>query len=81
MITEFKKIHDRGWAYDNEEFQKNIRCMAVPIFNANGKVVAAMSISVPTVRVSKSQLLNYLPRLKEVSMDLSKRLGYKYEEE
>lgn len=45
LKQELAGIRQRGWGYDNEEDSLGVRCIAVPVFNAEGKVVAALSVS------------------------------------
>lgn len=43
--AELKTVRERGWAFDNEEDLEGITCIAVPVFDHHGKVVAAISTS------------------------------------
>lgn len=45
LKSELAEIRLRGWAYDNEEDSQGVRCIAAPIFNTQGKVIAAISVS------------------------------------
>lgn len=46
---DFEKERDeirlRGISYDNEEYEEGLFCMATPIFNAEGVVIACISVS------------------------------------
>lgn len=66
----------KGYATDLEESEDGLTCYAVPIMDIRGDVVAGISISGPTVRMerNKEALLN---SLKEVSNEVSKKLGFK----
>lgn len=48
---ELKLIRKQGIAYDREEYEYGLSCMACPIFNSNHEAVAALSISGPTSRL------------------------------
>lgn len=52
LIAVVGKIRRRGQAEDNEEYAVGCRCVARPIRDADGAVIAAMSVSVPTPRYS-----------------------------
>ena len=41
-----------GYAVDDEEKNSGMRCIAAPVFDMNGEVVAGLSVSGPTSRVS-----------------------------
>ena len=51
FIAELELIRQRGYGIDNGERSLSIRCIAVPIRNAQGKVVAALSVAGPTERM------------------------------
>jgi IclR family acetate operon transcriptional repressor len=51
LDREFQEIQAKGFATDREESVHNGNCFGVPIFDPSGEVVAALSVSVPKVRV------------------------------
>ncbi|GAA2796040.1 IclR family transcriptional regulator [Crossiella cryophila] len=51
LRRELAAIPDRGWAYDREEGIVGISCVAAPIFDAVGGVVAALSVTGPSAVV------------------------------
>jgi DNA-binding IclR family transcriptional regulator len=50
-----RSIVARGYATDDEEFGRGIRCVAAPLRDRAGNVVAALGLSGPTARMSASQ--------------------------
>src|SRR5690625_2242651 len=52
ILTDLKKTKERGYALDDEEIVEGARCIAAPIFEINGRVVGAVSISGPKHRFS-----------------------------
>ena len=52
LYAELNKIKAQGFAFDDEEKNIGMRCIAAPIFNYYGEVVAGISISGPTARLS-----------------------------
>jgi IclR family transcriptional regulator, acetate operon repressor len=60
LFEEFKRIRERGYAIDNEEFDEGLSCMAVPFEGLNGRFV--LGISVPSSRFDQnfSQYLSAL---------------------
>ena len=52
LYRQLQEIRAQGFAYENEESNENIRCVAVPLC-VNGKVSAAMSVSIPVFRYSE----------------------------
>lgn len=42
---ELEKVRNKGWAFDNGEDYDGVTCIAAPVFDRNGRVVAAISTS------------------------------------
>ena len=53
LRLELKKIKDQGYAIDDEEKNMGMRCVAAPIFNFYGEVIAGISVSGPSQRLSQ----------------------------
>lgn len=51
LRQEMQVIRDRGYAFDNEERTIGMRCVAAPITNVHGEVVAGISVSGPSHRM------------------------------
>lgn len=60
-------IRQRGYAVDNMEHEFGLKCVAVPIFNSEGDVVAGLSISGPSLRMSDEKIEDYSVQLKDVA--------------
>ena len=74
---ELNRIKKQGFALDRGENEKDVYCIAAPIKNYQGKVIAAISISIPVYRIDITKQ-NYLKEaLIEITKKISKRLGYK----
>ena len=71
------KVREQGFALDREENEKDVRCVAAPIKNYQGEVIAAISISSPIFRLDKNRQNNLKKALIDTSEKISKRLGYK----
>jgi IclR family acetate operon transcriptional repressor len=54
LEKELARIRKRGYAYDQEEFAVGVSCVAAPLLH-NGRIVAALGISVPTDRFKKQR--------------------------
>jgi DNA-binding IclR family transcriptional regulator len=75
LKRELQLIRKRGYGTDNEEYTLGVRCVAAPVRDSSGSVIAAMSVSVPTVR--DAVLRKDGPRLLLESADqLSRALGF-----
>lgn len=73
---ELRKIKKNGYSLDEEQYLDGICGIAAPIFNYTGKVVAAVSVAGPTVRMTKKVAEEFTPIIKEAAQNISLRLGY-----
>lgn len=73
-----RKVRKDGWALDDVENEDGIRCIAAPIRDHSGKIIAAISISGPIFRVTEERVHHELkPLIIETSRLISYELGYK----
>ena len=76
LEKELGKVREQGFALDREENEKDVCCVAAPIRNYQGEVMAALSISSPIFRIDKNAQNNLKVALLKTSENISKRLGY-----
>ena len=75
--AEMAKIREQGYAFDDEELDLGVRCIAAPIRDYTRRIVGAISISGPTMRISNARTESELvPLVLKASAELSTRLGY-----
>ena len=77
LVARLEEIRSSGFAYDEEENEVGLRCIACPIYNYTGKVVAGVSVTGPASRLSQAAILEKLPFLKETAERISAELGYR----
>ena len=56
LVEEIERTRDRGFSIDDEEFATGIRCVARPIYDEAGAMIAAIGVSGPSVRVTDARL-------------------------
>lgn len=56
MQLEMAHIRQCGYAMDNEEHERGVRCIAAPIFDFSRNPIAAISVSAPVTRLDDSQI-------------------------
>lgn len=76
LRRELKKVVAQGVAVDREECEKGASCLAVPIRDHTGRVVAALGISGPTVRLADRRISKLVPFMLEEGRRVSAGLGY-----
>jgi DNA-binding IclR family transcriptional regulator len=76
LVAEVRLSASRGWAQDHEEHETFMNCVGAPVFGADGRVAAAVSISVPNVVLPYADVLALLPVLHEATGTISTELGF-----
>jgi IclR family KDG regulon transcriptional repressor len=71
-----KLIRERGYSTDEGETHKDLNCMAAPIRNGNGEVIAAINLMDEKSRTSAEKLFQFVDYLKEKALFISRQLGY-----
>lgn len=71
-----RQVADRGLAIDDEECSLGLRCVAAPVRDRRGAVVAAVSISGPTQRLPSEMLRRLAAAVMAAGQEISRRLGY-----
>lgn len=75
LRDEINSIKDKGYAIDDEEIIIGLRCVAVPIFDQQNAVIAAISISIPTIRINAGNFEGYKNDLIFAAREISNKLG------
>ncbi|MBN8938313.1 MAG: IclR family transcriptional regulator [Rhizobiales bacterium] len=75
LLRELEEGRRRGWALDDEERTVGMRCVAAPIFNEHGEVIAGVSISGPAVRVTLHKLDEFGPLVRRAADEITLSIG------
>ncbi|GHH44325.1 IclR family transcriptional regulator [Streptomyces candidus] len=70
-------IRARGLAVEHRESNPDVSCVAAPVRDSSGRVVAALSVSVPMIRWSEERERELGELAAKGAADLSLRLGYR----
>jgi DNA-binding IclR family transcriptional regulator len=77
LKAELDLVRQNGYAVDNEELDPGVRCVAAPIRDYTRRIVGAVSISGPNMRLEDQRLQDELiPMILRAGEDLSTRLGF-----
>jgi len=75
FIATVKQRREEGCAFERQEFSSDLNSVAAPIHDYRLKMVATISISGPSMRLTEEQMQKLLPSLKETANRISERLG------
>jgi IclR family KDG regulon transcriptional repressor len=67
LLAELMLIRSRGYAFDREEHEPGIICVAVPILTRGGRVIGAMSVTSTTARTTLDALAGLAPKVTETA--------------
>lgn len=76
LKKELEAIRIQGYAIDDGEYHLHNRCVAVPIKNETGQIMAAMSISGPDFRMSKDCMEEFKKEIMAAGKMISGNIGY-----
>lgn len=80
LERDLRIVRKRGWALSDSELEVGLTAIGAPIFNTEGLVVAALSVSGPTVRLTKDRVEIIGTRIAQQGLQISRQLGYTAQE-
>lgn len=75
LIDELHDIRRDGNAYDREEHEPGIHCVAAPVASRDGTLAAGISVTAPAFRVAMEQLQAWAPLVREAGLVLSEEVN------
>lgn len=72
-----KLVRERGYATDEGEAFEDLNCIAAPIKDGGGNVIAAINLMDIVSRTTAERLFQYTDYLKEKALFISRQLGYR----
>ncbi|MEM6801572.1 MAG: IclR family transcriptional regulator [Bacteroidota bacterium] len=75
LEKELHKVRKQGFALDREEKEYGLICLGVPVFNARGEMIAALSAAGPAQRFKSQMLKEYVQILKNGASLIQQKLG------
>ena len=76
LDAQLLEVAAKGYAVVREEFEIGLNAVAVPVYNHQGEVLGALSISGPAFRFDPEQTPGLLEKLKEAGLKVSANMGY-----
>lgn len=77
LERELASIREKGYALDDQEHELGVRCVAAPVRDNKGMVCAAVSVSVPVIRLTDGEVPRYRRIVTRAADEISRRMGYK----
>lgn len=75
LYSQIESIREVGFAYECEESNEGVRCIAVPV-EKEGRIVAAISIGIPVFRYTEVKKVEFENMLKVAKVDVEKIITY-----
>lgn len=80
LMDEVNLVKERGYSIEDEEYENDVFCIAAPIRDYTGAIVASISISLPTCRSNDRDVHDLAKHVVFESTEVSSKLGYIREE-
>jgi DNA-binding IclR family transcriptional regulator len=76
LVAELAHVREQGYALAVDELETGLTAVAAPIRNAHGDVIASISVSGPSFRLTADRLDRAIPLLLAAALEVSHRLGW-----
>jgi DNA-binding IclR family transcriptional regulator len=64
-------VREQGYALDDEELERGLRCVAVPVRGTSGRLVYALGLSAPASRLSVADLEAMVGTLQRAATEMA----------
>lgn len=75
LRAELEQIAADGYAVDDEEYVLGVACVAVPVTDRHGDVVASIAVQGATARLPLARAVEFVPHLKAAAFDIGATFG------
>ncbi len=77
LLRNLKEVTETGVSLDLEEWELDVRCVAAPVRDYTGRVIAGINISAPAIRMSMERMeKEIIPLVRQAARNISQRLGW-----
>ncbi len=76
LRSELRQVQGQGYAFDDEEFEEGLRCLAAPVWDHTETVAASMGIAGPAARINPGRMPELIKLVQEAAAAVSTALGY-----
>lgn len=75
LKAHLREIRKRGYAFSDQEVDRDVRAIAAPILNSSGELVAGLSVAGPVYRINKKQISSCAKLVMQYAQKISNKLG------
>lgn len=75
-LKEIGKVRTFGFAIDNEENAAGVRCVAAPVYDAQGKIAAALGTSSTIIQLNEENLPKIVKLIQDSAEKISEQMGF-----
>jgi DNA-binding IclR family transcriptional regulator len=77
LLAELRRVRERGYSIDDEERELGVRCVGAPVFDREGRPIAAISLGAPTGRLPRRLEGSAVAReVLATAQAISREMGY-----
>jgi len=76
LLAEIQHFREQGYSVDMEEYEPEARCLGAPIIGTDGKVICAISVAGPTIRLSLERIRALVPMITRSAADIAQALKF-----
>jgi len=77
LLADIAEIRRTGIAFDDEEHEAGICCVAAPVATANGSFIGGLSISGPAFRLTREKLQAFAPSVRQAADRITEAFAYR----
>ena len=75
LKKELEEVKTLGYAVDRQELELGLICVAVPVYNQNDQVIAALSAAGPAIRFKEEKIKDYVAILRRGAAAIKEKIG------
>lgn len=76
LKAHLRMIRKKGYAFSDQEVDRDVRAIAAPILNGMGELIAGLSVAGPVYRIKKRKLRSCSKLVIQCAQKISNQLGY-----
>lgn len=77
FLAQMRSYANEGYAFDLEENEPTIRCVAAPVYDAGNHIVAAISVANTVIYMPDARMQELVPHVIECAKKISLELGWR----